>query len=134
MGRCQFACSRAPSTAWPRADETAHFLDFYHLVSMLSAPPSSPLSVVSVWYQFQCVSKGLSACIGHVQTISAVLLNVQPPKDHENRHESKGRNPLPPGRLRGAKPVSLGGLGHLGQVWILDLVTTRRLHSRGNEI
>jgi hypothetical protein len=52
------------------------FSDFHHLVSMMPAPPSPPLSVVSVWYQFQCASKVLSACIGHVQTILAVLLNV----------------------------------------------------------
>eukprot|EP00966_Prymnesium_polylepis_P156772 3622279-Prymnesium_polylepis.1 len=78
MGRCQFACSRAPSTAWPRADEAAHFPDFYHLVSMLSAPPSPPLSVVVYWSRTddfggfaQCAA--LRARYAHVAAVHVAL-------------------------------------------------------------
>eukprot|EP00966_Prymnesium_polylepis_P093671 2167609-Prymnesium_polylepis.2 len=49
----------------------------------MSALTSSPLSVVPVWYQFQCVSKVLSACIGHVQTISAVPMSPRLPSSDD---------------------------------------------------
>ena len=68
LGRCQAravlvqrgqlpkACSRRLSAASPRADEEARFQTCLGLICMMSAPLSSPLSMVSVWYQFECIS------------------------------------------------------------------------------